>query len=87
MTIYNPTATPSCGYEHSSCRQLASMITLVPGFRHLLRQAANTVQDLRNALFGSYRPEHHYMRGPGPRWRAKHSQTSRGLAAAGGLIA
>jgi hypothetical protein len=19
-----------------------------------------------------YRPEHHYMRGPGPAWRAKH---------------
>jgi hypothetical protein len=25
-------------------------------------------------LFGvvSYRPELHYMRGPGPKWRAKH---------------
>lgn len=23
-------------------------------------------------LFGSYRPERHYMRGPGPRWREKH---------------
>jgi hypothetical protein len=22
--------------------------------------------------FGSYRPELHYMRGPGPKWRAKH---------------
>jgi hypothetical protein len=21
---------------------------------------------------GKYRPEDHYMRGPGPRWRAKH---------------
>jgi hypothetical protein len=24
------------------------------------------------ALFDSYRPELHYMRGPGPKWRAKH---------------
>jgi hypothetical protein len=24
-------------------------------------------------LFDSYRPERHYMRGPGPRWRAKHA--------------
>ncbi len=23
-------------------------------------------------LFDPYRPERHYMRGPGPRWRAKH---------------
>lgn len=24
-------------------------------------------------LFDTYRPERHYMRGPGPKWRAKHS--------------
>ena len=23
-------------------------------------------------LFGDYRPELHYMRGPGPKWREKH---------------
>jgi hypothetical protein len=23
-----------------------------------------------------YRPEAHYMRGPGPKWRAKHSEIS-----------
>jgi hypothetical protein len=23
-------------------------------------------------LFDDYRPERHYMRGPGPKWRAKH---------------
>jgi hypothetical protein len=23
---------------------------------------------------GRYRPEAHYMRGPGPKWRAKHAQ-------------
>ena len=27
---------------------------------------------LRASLFDSYRPELHYMRGPGPKWRAKH---------------
>jgi hypothetical protein len=27
------------------------------------------------ALFDPYRPERHYMRGPGPKWRAKHSAT------------
>ena len=25
------------------------------------------------AVFDRYRPERHYMRGPGPKWRAKHS--------------
>ena len=25
-------------------------------------------------LFDSYRPERHYMRGPGPKWHAKHAQ-------------
>ena len=24
-------------------------------------------------LFDTYRPEQHYMRGPGPKWRAKHA--------------
>jgi hypothetical protein len=25
-------------------------------------------------LLNSYRPERHYMRGPGPKWRAKHAR-------------
>jgi hypothetical protein len=25
------------------------------------------------AVFDSYRPERHYMRGPGPKWHAKHA--------------
>ena len=27
-----------------------------------------------SAAFNPYRPELHYMRGPGPAWRAKHTQ-------------
>ena len=33
------------------------------------------VADLRRAFgdaVGGYRPERHYMRGPGPKWREKH---------------
>jgi hypothetical protein len=26
------------------------------------------------AVLAPYRPERHYMRGPGPKWRAKHGQ-------------
>jgi hypothetical protein len=25
-------------------------------------------------LFDTYHPERHYMRGPGPKWHAKHAQ-------------
>ena len=31
------------------------------------------LHDLAKALFDPYRPELHYMRGPGPKWRAKHA--------------
>ena len=27
-------------------------------------------------LFGTYHPERHYMRGPGPKWRAKHARST-----------
>jgi len=33
---------------------------------------ASLWQGLMRDLFDGYRPERHYMRGPGPKWRAKH---------------
>lgn len=27
-------------------------------------------------LFNTYRPEKHYMRGPGPKWHARHAETA-----------
>jgi len=29
-------------------------------------------RSLKKNIFDSYRPELHYMRGPGPKWHAKH---------------
>jgi hypothetical protein len=29
---------------------------------------------LKESLFDPYRPERHYMRGPGPKWRQKHAR-------------
>jgi hypothetical protein len=29
-------------------------------------------RDLFRGLTDTYRPERHYMRGPGPKWHAKH---------------
>jgi hypothetical protein len=31
---------------------------------------------LRRDLFDGYRPELYYMRGPGPKWRAKYERTA-----------
>ena len=31
---------------------------------------------LTGLLFDPYRPELHYMRGPGPKWREKHARTA-----------
>jgi hypothetical protein len=49
--------------------------------RRLLAATARRVQGLLNGMcpgaFDSYRPELHYMRGPGPKWREKHGMTAR----------
>jgi hypothetical protein len=38
--------------------------------------AAKAWCDLVRGFRSSYRPERHYMRGPGPRWREKHGTVS-----------
>ena len=43
-----------------------------PGLVHELRKFW---RELADAVFNPYRPELHYMRGPGPAWRAKHAVT------------
>jgi hypothetical protein len=46
------------------------------------RKAGGLVSDLADmvrtltAAFDPYRPELHYMRGPGPKWHAKHNPAS-----------
>jgi hypothetical protein len=59
------------------------MITVTTTVRMLAarRQAPGLAADitdlfraLAKALFDPYRPELHYMRGPGPKWHAKHDQ-------------
>jgi hypothetical protein len=37
---------------------------------------ANVVRCLVKDLFSGYRPELYYMRGPGPKWRARHQPRS-----------
>jgi hypothetical protein len=41
----------------------------------MLRDLANALRELRLTFgesCGSYRPDLHYMRGPGPKWHAKY---------------
>jgi hypothetical protein len=49
---------------------LALAITTSP--RRSFDKLAAAWHRLLNDLFDPYRPERHYMRGPGPKWRAKH---------------
>jgi hypothetical protein len=45
-------------------------------FAALVRSAIGALITLLSSSWdgpvGKYRPEDHYMRGPGPKWRAKH---------------
>ena len=48
------------------------------GSKNRTPSIGKTVADLWRSvsteLFGTYHPEQHYMRGPGPKWRAKHAR-------------
>jgi hypothetical protein len=35
---------------------------------------------LIDSVLNPYRPEQHYMRGPGPKWHAKHARHSENAA-------
>jgi hypothetical protein len=53
-------------------RDTVALATRAP---HRVSHGSRLVRELVErcgALFDGYRPERHYMRGPGPKWRAKH---------------
>ena len=37
-----------------------------------LRPAVTNLREFLKGILDPYRPELHYMRGPGPKWREKH---------------
>lgn len=45
----------------SAARMSSMLDRIVTGWQRLIDRATD-----------SYRPERHYMRGPGPKWHAKH---------------
>jgi hypothetical protein len=44
---------------------------------------ASLWRSLKKDVFDTYRPELHYMRGPGPKWHAKHRSRSEAPAMTG----
>ena len=44
--------------------------------RALAEEFVELFHTLAKALLDPYRPELHYMRGPGPKWHAKHDRRS-----------
>jgi hypothetical protein len=40
-----------------------------------LAKAVQELQRTYSEAFGAYRPELHYMRGPGPKWQAKRASS------------
>jgi hypothetical protein len=38
------------------------------------KAVADLWRTVTSDLFDTYHPERHYMRGPGPKWHAKHAQ-------------
>jgi len=59
MALVTPTAPPNPDSH------LDDDVRLIDEIRDFWRQ-------FLVAAFNPYRPERHYMRGPGPAWRAKH---------------
>jgi len=49
-----------------------SLVSLSGGVRALKNELVKTWHGALADLFDSYRPELHYMRGPGPKWQEKH---------------
>jgi hypothetical protein len=65
--------TPTCGSAtKGSGRRRTGHVNKTEIDRLLHSCRAWLFRTLANALFDPYRPELHYMRGPGPKWRAKY---------------
>jgi hypothetical protein len=52
----------------------------------LLADLGDLIENLGRSLFDGYRPELHYMRGPGPKWHAKHDPAPQHFDAVPALV-
>jgi hypothetical protein len=44
----------------------------LPGVPSICAEIGRILHGMIRDFFDPYRPEQHYMRGPGPKWRKKH---------------
>ena len=58
----------------SSASYASRVLPAIPALARGLDAAARRWRWLTTSLFDPYRPERHYMRGPGPKWREKHAR-------------
>jgi hypothetical protein len=63
------------------CERHAMAAVLVGCARRIRAAAANWRHAAIASVIDPYRPELHYMRGPGPKWRQKHATYRHGGAA------
>jgi hypothetical protein len=61
-------------------RLLSSTERIAHTVAKLVGHAKTRLADSNSDGTAKYRPEAHYMRGPGPKWRAKHGQGSASTA-------
>jgi hypothetical protein len=52
----------------------------------LLADLSDLLENLTRGAFDTYRPELHYMRGPGPKWHAKHDRPHAAFEAMPALV-
>ena len=52
----------------------------------ILADLAEFAHSLTRGLFDPYRPELYYMRGPGPKWHAKHDRAAVAYQAVPALV-
>jgi hypothetical protein len=57
-----------------SASNVPGVLFATPALGHVVSVIARRWRRLAAPLFDPYRPELHYMRGPGPKWREKHAR-------------
>jgi len=57
---------------------VARVLLAIPASRPRFATATRRPRWFAPSLFDSYQPELHYMRGPGPKWRAKRARSAEG---------
>ena len=57
---------------------VSRLLFATPALDRVVGLTARRWRRLAAPLFDPYRPELHYMRGPGPKWREKHARDVEG---------